>query len=314
MKQVAHLQEILKLKIPEGLVVPQHTESEHRYQYTPTGEIFPSVTGITGITSGSHLKQWAVNEAIRYLDARWDNITPENRSEMFRAAQMAHLDTLKDAGDIGTLTHGVIENYLKQWIALDNQPPDIRKFVLHDDIRLIAAVRSAELFFNDFHIIPVASELKLAHPKYKYGGTMDALMLVGTVLKEGNGSRTGFEKCTHMWSESRGGKHVECFHCGRKLSMSLTLVDFKSSNSIEHDDYAEQLSAYWEALRTLTGIKTKNLFIVRLDKGKARYEVVRVTDRKKAFKAFLHTKQKYDWINDGVSKLYPVVERQTITL
>ncbi len=316
MKQVARLQEIIKNKIPEGLVVPKHTDTEHRYMYTKTGETFPSVTGITGIMSSGHLKQWAVNEGLRHLEAHWHNITLENRSEYFRSAQLAHLDTLKEAGDIGTKAHKVVENYLDAWMLTGEKPKDITTFIQDQDSRLYAATRSAELFFNDFYAIPIVSEIKLVHPRYKFGGTMDALMYVGTVIEEGKAGRTGFEKCEHVWKEklSRGrGLQMECAQCERLLKMTLAVVDFKTSNSVSnHDDYAEQVSAYWYMFYALTGIRAEDLIIVRLDKTKAKYEAVRVADRKRAFDAFLHTKEKYNWTRDNTDKLLPVVTKETI--
>ena len=144
---------------------------------------------------------------------------------------------------------------------------------------------------------------------------MDLLAYVGHVIKEGNAGRTGFAKCSHFWGESRGGKNMECMKCGRRLKLILTMLDWKSSNSIDnHSDYAEQISAYRQGLCELTGIRPRDLWVVRLDKHKARYEVARVTDRVKALRAFLHTRKKHEWLNDGVSKLYPVVDKEIIKL
>jgi hypothetical protein len=137
---------------------------------------------------------------------------------------------------------------------------------------------------------------------------MDALMFVGKVIKQGD----LLKKCAHMWGESK--KNVECFHCGRKLEMTLTLVDFKTSNSVDKTAYAQQLSAYQHALKELTKMTAKQLFVVRIDKQRAKYEVVRVVDPKKAFKAFMNCSQIYDWIHDGVTKLYPVEEKEVIKI
>jgi len=313
MDKVAIIRKKIQNAVPEGLIVPRHTAYAHFYEHTPTRQKFPSVTGITGIMSSPHLKQWAVNEGIRYIERVWDTITPENREEHFKVAQLAHTDTLREAGDIGTLTHDSLEAYINEWIDKGNRPDDIKKFIKLDDSRLYATARSATLFFNDFYLIPIVSEMKVVSLKHGYGGTLDCLAYVGKVINEGNGGRTGFEKCNHHWGVS-GRLNAECMHCGRKLKLTLTLLDWKSSNSLEHDEYAEQLSAYSQALYELTGVRPRDHWIVRLDKYKARYEVVRVTDRVKAFKAFIHTKKKFDWMTDGVSKLYPVVEKEVISI
>ena len=75
-----------------------------------------------------------------------------------------------------------------------------------------------------------------------------------------------------------------------------------------------QVSAYWQGLSELTGLKPKELVIVRLDKDKAKYEVMRVTDRPSAFRAFKHVSSVYEWMNDGVSKLLPYNPKKEIFL
>lgn len=308
MNKVARIQEVLRKKLPEGTVVACHTETEHYYKYAPSGEVFPSVTTKTSILGSDHLKMWAVDQALTYIDARWNDITPENRSDTFRAARMAHVSTFEEAGDIGTRGHKVIEDYLNAWIATGIQPDDIRTFVKDDDVRVMALARSAELFCNDFHVIPIVSETKVASVRHGYGGTMDALMYVGKVIEVGDRNL----HCRHVWSET--SNHIECYNCNRKLKMTLSIVDWKSSNSVDKAEYAMQVSAYWMALYQLTGLRPEGMFIVRLDKQKAKYDVVRVTNRITTMKAFINCSQIYDWMHDGTSKLYPVEEKEVIKL
>ena len=307
MIEVAHIQEKIKASLFDGIVKPQHNDAGHFYKYAPTGEVFASVTTKTSVLGSDNLSHWAAGQAIGYIEKHWDSITPQNRTEVLKAAQQAHRDTFLEAGDIGTRVHVIIEEYLNEWIATGVQPPDIRTFVKEDDVRLIAAVRSAELFCNDFHVSPVISEIKIASPRYKYGGTMDALMYVGKVIHGGTGS------CKeHMWSETR--KHIECYHCNRKLEMELTVVDWKTSNSIDKPTYAMQVSAYFYAFKELTKVNPQGLIIVRLDKERAKYEVVRIHDKRRAFLAFLNVCKVWDWLNNGTKKMYPVIQKEVIML
>jgi len=274
--KVANIQEKIREKIPEGLVMARHSERGHFYEYTPTRSVYPSVTTKTSILGSDHLKMWAVNEGLSYLERVWHDITLENRSEIFRAAQLAHVSTFEDAGDIGTKIHNLIEEYLNEWIDTGVQPDDIRRFVAVPDIRLIALARSAELFFNDYKATPVVAEMKVASPKHKYGGTMDALMMIDN---------------------------------------KLVLCDWKSSNTVKgKDTYAMQISAYAQALYELSGIRPKELYIVRISKEKACYEVVKVTSRAKSFKAFLNTTKVYDWLHDGEQKIYPLNTKTRIKI
>lgn len=269
LNKVLKIQQIIRERIPENLVVPEHDEYGHKYRHTPTNQIFSSVTTKTGILENDRLKRWAARLAVEYLDRNWSKIDDTNRSEHFIAATLAHEDELKDAGDIGTQGHGAIERYLKAWIETGTRPDDIRTFIEGVDARLWAITRSAEQFFIDFEVIPIASELKICSVKYKYAGTLDSLMMV-----------------------RKGEKHI------------FAIVDFKTSNSIDKPEYVMQVSAYWQGLYEMTGLRPSELLILQLDKVKLKYEVVRIINRPEGFRAFKHVCAVYDYIYSGISKIY----------
>lgn len=312
---------IIAEKLPTGIVLPEHTDSFHFYRYTPINELYGSVTRKTGILNAPHLKAWAARLAIEHIDKNWDRITPENKEEVFKAAVMAHVDYFHDAGDVGTEGHGIVDAYLRSWMD-GTKLPDIRTIAsIQNDVRALAVSRSAELFCRDFEAYPIASELRLAHPKYKYGGTLDSLMMVRKVVQ---GEQW---KCTlpeHYFAPEVGNPNVKvCPGCGTIKEWVFCLVDWKSSNSVNKVEYAMQTTAYYEALNYLTrvnprvyltGLAPKEILIVKLDKRYAKYEVMRVLDRKETFKMFLHCSAVDEWLHNDKLKLEPFVPKTIITI
>lgn len=271
--KVAEIRRRIAEHVPADLVTPEHDEYGHKYRHVPTNQVFSSVTTKTSILDNDRLKRWAAKLAVEFIDNNWERINdlkPTEREPYFKAAVLNHEDTLKDAGDIGTQGHGVIERYLLRWIETGKRPDDIRKFIIGEDARLWAIARSAERFCIDFDVIPIASELMVASIRYKYAGTLDSLMMV-----------------------KKGDKYI------------FAIVDWKTSNSIDKPEYAMQVAAYWQALYEMTGLRPSELIIVQLDKDKMKYNCARVVERPKSFRAFKHVSAVYDYINDGVSKIYP---------
>lgn len=279
-EMVTHIRKTIAERIPSDLVVPEHDEYGHKYRHLPTNQVFSSVTTKTGILDNDRLKRWAARLTVEYIDRNWELINScdkEKREAHFKAAILNHEDTLKDAGDIGTQGHGVVERYLNRWIETGERPDDIRRFILGQDARLWAIARSAERFCIDFDVIPIVSELMVCSIKHKYAGTMDSLMLV-----------------------KKGDKYI------------FAIVDWKTSNSIDKPEYAMQVAAYWQALYEMTGLRPSELIIVQLDKEKMKYTCARIIDRPKSFRAFKHVCQVYDYINDGVSKIYPFSPKKEV--
>lgn len=277
---VQEIQGILAERCSPDLVLPEHDEYGHKYRHTPTNQVFASVTTKTSVLENERLKRWAARLAVEHIDRNWNVIhEAKDREPHFHAAVLAHEDTLKDAGDIGTQGHGVIERYLKVWMQTGERPADIRRFIIGEDARLWAIARSAEKFCVDFDVIPLASEIKVVSLKHKYAGTLDSLMMV-----------------------KKGDKHIFC------------IVDWKSSNSIDKPEYAMQVAAYWQALYEMTGLRPKELIVVRLDKDKMKYEAVRIMNRPEAFRAFKYTCKVYDYINNGISKMLPLVPKKQVFL
>lgn len=323
-QSVEEIQQILKEKIPSGLIVADHTETAHFYKHTPTGQRFASVTTKSGILDSPHLKKWAAGLAADFVLERVPELyegTDEVYDDIRKAAIMRHQTIFEDAGDIGTVGHGFVDQFLQVWLDTGVRPKDIVSFVDHEDPRAFAIARSAELFMDEWEVRPIASELLVASLKHKFAGTLDALMEVARVTEKGNmdcmnQATIDGSKPTHQYyelSKSSPGK-LKCFNCGRKIEREFALVDWKTSNSIDKVGYAMQTCAYWYAIKELTGLAPKNIYIVRLDKKMARYEVRKVLARASAFRAFVNTTKIFDWLNDGIDKLEDVNARQRISL
>ena len=270
---LADIQSVIRKKIPDGLVVTAHTFDAHFYKHTPTDLVYPSVTTKSGILDAPYLKQWAVNLAITYIEKNGTS------KDTLKKAKYLHKDVLEDAGGVGTIGHGYVDDYLRTWIKNKKQPLDIRKFITSEDVRLYAITRSCEAFCNDFEVIPIVSELNILSKKHRFGGQLDALMYVKI-----------------------NGRYHFC------------LVDWKTSNSIDKFEYAMQVSAYWQGLFELTGLRPSKLLIVRFDKEQMKYEVMMIEQRPKVFEAFSHLSKVYDIMNDGTDKLSPLIKKERISI
>ena len=313
---VPEIQAIIAKKIPEGRVVPEHTEDAHFYRDTSVDEVYPSVTAKSGILDAPHLKAWSAKLAVENLLGNLEHVqealenSDTERLELLRKqAILAHRDVFEEAGDIGSAGHLVVQRYLDDWILKKQQPERIQSYIEGVvDSRVHAIARSAELFCNDFFVEPIVSELLVASNRYKYAGTLDALMLVGFVTKQ------GFEvegDCLHtmlLFSKSR--LEYRCINCGLEVKKHFCLVDWKSSSSIKKDEYVMQTTAYRYALKEMTGLNPRHIIIVRLDKKRAQYEVLRVVDMVGGFQAFKNTSKIYDWLYSKNEKYTPLIAKK----
>lgn len=306
---------VFEEKIPEGMIIPAHTDRGHFYVYTPTGVKSASVTTKAGILDSPHLKMWASKIAVDHIDKNWDilMLPTTDRKGVFDAAVLQHKDIFEEAGDIGTKGHKVVEEYLLKWIETGQKPADITSFIEPgSDGRIYAIARSAELFIRDFDAVPVVSELLVFSPKHVVGGTLDGLMILSRVLEKAK-----YEGCGHTswWGPKNRSPNVqECMECGKVVERIFALTDWKTSNAIDKPEYAMQVSAYWQCVYELTGLKPSEILIVRFDKWQAKYEVLRVVDRAAAFKAFTHVAKVFDWLEDGKRKLLPYTPKVRASL
>jgi hypothetical protein len=306
--------DIIAKTIPPGSIVAEHTDTSHHYRVNlfPGSPLLDSVTTKTGILNKGYLKDWGIRLAIDYIRDNIDAvINEETREGIFLDAKGQSQGVLEDAGDVGTKVHNVIETYIDLWIER-KQPDNILSLIQSidsTDVRIIAGVKAAGQFFNDHDIFPICSELLVASKKLGTAGTMDFLCYIGKTTVEGN------RDCDHeMWQRGSKKTHFGCTKCDRVVDYVLTIVDWKTSNSIAgKTEYALQTAAYKQAVVELTGLKPEQAWIIRLDKKTGKYEKGVVSDLKKAIKAYELVAGLYEYMNDGSDKL-PIITKEKNTL
>ena len=114
---VEQIREIIGEKIPDGLVVPEHTETEHFYRHTGVDEKYASVTTKSGILSSPYLKVWAAKMAVQYIEKHFSEIDIETGADIYKNAVDAHRVVFEEAGDIGTRGHDIVDQYLTNWLG-----------------------------------------------------------------------------------------------------------------------------------------------------------------------------------------------------
>ena len=159
-------------------------------------------------------------------------ITPLQLSEMnlddvMRQAKEASNKAKRQAADMGSLIHKVIEEYYK-----DN----MNKGILDNYTKTIPELTAPILAFMDwekgFGVVPIESEHTVYHEIHGYAGTLD----------------------------------LDCHlhHLG-ETDMLRVVVDFKSSNGI-YDEHIMQLASYVFAAGEMNKVSMDGGMIVRLDK------------------------------------------------
>jgi len=316
---IEKIQEVIAEKIPKGLIVPAHDEFGHHYRHTPTHMVFDSVTTqMSGVIDNPHLKAWAARLAVEHManvltfntEMLKDGIAMTKLQE---EAIMQHRDTFEDAGGIGTVGHGAVEEYSLEWIKTGIQPQEIQKFITGKDSREWAILRSAIEFFNDYYFLPVASELLICNLKDKYAGTLDCL---GFIIIPEKKCSTENGRHAFIWDlSSKDWRKKECATCGLKATYQFALIDYKTSNAIQHKPtYCAQVSAYDKGFSQMTGLKTDLLVIVRLDKKQAKYEVLKVSDRADCYRAFKDMKKLSMWLKSKTDHAEPVIKKKIISI
>jgi len=131
-------------------------------KYTIKGKDYPGVTTILGeLGKGNALLQWAVNCAVQWLE--------ENPND-FDGAKKHWRDVSKEAMDIGSEVHNLIEQYIKMRIIGKN-------IDYHGKYR--SEVENGYLAFLEWEKNNIdkwiESEMTIYNDKYWYAGTLDAV-------------------------------------------------------------------------------------------------------------------------------------------
>lgn len=264
------LRTIIKAKIPDGSVVPRHTERQHFYEVLPLQETYPSVTAKLQVLKDESLINYKMNRALDYVALNWKRFTEDNLEAHLESAKNVSADILKDAGDIGTDIHLYRENYFNDWIKegkMPAKPPTEYVDPSKHDIRAISAMRALYKFVIETNYEPVVSEQLVYDGQFKVAGTLDDLGIMDFVI------RVGDVNCEHSFINSKGrGEYKRCMKCGRKTSREFVLLDIKTSNQFK-DHYFFQVAMYHMMFRRLTGLNPKKCLILKLSKENGTYQI-----------------------------------------
>lgn len=225
--------------IPEGSVIPAHTEKEHFYTVVKDGITYPSVTGKLQIIKDQSLINYKASCALNHVFQNWKNYNEENIVDYLSKAENASGEILEDAGDIGTDVHKYRENFFRDWIKTGERPKDILSYIPKDqeDIRAVSALRALDKFCTDYNYEPIVTEQIVYSHKLKVGGSLDDI---------------GFATID-----------------GKKY---LILLDVKTSNNFKNH-YFFQVAMYYRMFFELTRIRPQRQFILKLSKEDGTYKI-----------------------------------------
>ena len=169
----------------ELLVRYQDTpEHPHEYSRIDNGKLLAGVSTIADIAkskdSGGFLAQWKVNEAIGYVLDNWKTdvgYNEEDIKQILKDAKYAHKVKGKEATDIGTEIHALLEEYVNHRIkgeevvlCADNE---ITNLLFADDFLK---------WETDNKVEWLASELLVADLENDVAGRLDGLAMVNGKL------------------------------------------------------------------------------------------------------------------------------------
>lgn len=130
-----------------------------------------SVTAITGIVDKPYLRFWTVKMMHTYLSTKWEAGRVYDEIEiqtLLDEGKRAHTVKLKEAGNIGTLTHAWCESLIKSQIAGDMKVPP---FPHNEQSKNGCMTFLRWVSENDVRF--VLSEQKVYSRKHGYVGTLD---------------------------------------------------------------------------------------------------------------------------------------------
>lgn len=268
---IAYAREVIDQALPPGAVIPRHSNGGHFYQ-VPLGGIYPSVTGKLGHVKDESIKNFAMNEALRYVSEHLHEVLIDGKIDMMRAidlldqAAKAPTGLLHTAGDIGTSIHDGREKYFQDWIDTGKRP-DIKDYILdtHHPIYK-AGLLGLGKFLDETGYMPIRCEVMVYSDEHKVAGMLDDIGV--------------------MWYEGK---------------WQLTLMDLKTSNQMKAH-YWLQVAMYNMMFTQLTGLVPDRNIIVKVNKDYPDYKVEELQDierLKEGVRAVLKTAETMEFIKEA---------------
>jgi hypothetical protein len=262
----------------------KYNKADHSYIRKSDGKLLAGVSSVSDLgkskESGGYLKQWAVNETIKYIKdssirfVGYGESSGKSEKEFLKVlkeAKYIYKEIGKDAMDIGTYFHDYLERYIKSKL----NKTAFKEPIENDSLK--GAFKDFQKWELDNAVEWVASELLVGDPiKLELAGRLDALAYVNGVL---------------------------------------TIIDFKVANSISPTYYL-QTAGYWLCLEAM-GCEIGDRLIIRLPKTKKKKvwenDEYKMVDNKIEFlkipteiefdkKTFINLREGYRWINQQILK------------
>jgi hypothetical protein len=150
----------------------------YKHKYTLDGQVIKSVTGVLNVIAKPMLVPWAAKvttEKINELFKPGVSYDEIQIKDMLTLAKRAHYDTKTSAGDIGSLVHKWIEQYIN-----GNNPGEL----VHEEANKSAAkfVKWAQ----DRKVEFLLSEQMVFSPEYMFCGTFDFICRIDGKLYIGD--------------------------------------------------------------------------------------------------------------------------------
>jgi hypothetical protein len=166
------------IQLYNNTVTLAFSPGNHRYSVTHNGQKIYGTVGVTtvvGVLDKPYLLQWAVNQAVETVRERLASPTPIDEVEtenLLKNASFAWRQKRDKAGDIGTITHKWIEDYIRSKIEGKNYTP-----LLPENPVIKKAAQQFMAWEQENVTRFVSTEQKVYSLKYNYAGTCDFIYI-----------------------------------------------------------------------------------------------------------------------------------------
>lgn len=127
------------IKLSDSLWVPEDFGKNHHYYADEKGEKeYTGITSILGVIAKPALIGWAARMAVEHIREYWSITNAPDEvawNEVLEEAKSAHTKKKEAAGEHGTDTHALVEQYVNQCLTVANGKPirwdvfEVEKFV-----------------------------------------------------------------------------------------------------------------------------------------------------------------------------------------
>ena len=230
-----------------------------KHVYTVDGVVVQSATGITGVINKPALMYWAVNQAIEFLQnslkagQSYDEIQLQR---ILDGAKSAHRLRKEEAGDIGTLVHQAVENYIKTGVETNIVHPKAKE-----------CYGNFMNWVKEYGVKFISSERKVYSKEYRYAGTADFECIIGGKTFVGD-IKTSTGIYNEYWFQVSGYQQA-LEEETKRLYDGQVIVRVGKDGSFEvqyryNNDYLENVKAFngahalFRRLQTLKDMEKKN--------------------------------------------------------